>query len=193
MFQIINKICPICKKSFLPSNSLYVYCSLECATISHKLKHRLSNYKWRETHRESYNTSMRILARKKYQKNPDFHEYQRNYQREYQRNRLKNNPEYHRKFLETQKKFRIKQRLQIINHYSKGTMKCACCGENNINFLTIDHINNDGNIQRKSLKTPELTHWIIKNNFPEGFQILCYNCNLGKAHHGGICPHKKII
>lgn len=32
--------------------------------------------------------------------------------------------------------------------------------------------------------------WLIKNNFPSGFQVLCCNCNYGKNSNHGICPHK---
>jgi hypothetical protein len=32
--------------------------------------------------------------------------------------------------------------------------------------------------------------WLRKNGFPPGFQVLCYNCNQGKALGGGVCPHQ---
>jgi hypothetical protein len=41
----------------------------------------------------------------------------------------------------------------------------------------MDHINNDGAEQRRKLGQLNLVHWVIKNNFPDGFQILCRNCN----------------
>lgn len=62
-------------------------------------------------------------------------------------------------------------------------------------FLTIDHVNNDGNVQRKSDKTGgtnfyRLTaHKILDGNAPNDLQILCRNCNWGKHVNGGICPH----
>ena len=27
--------------------------------------------------------------------------------------------------------------------------------------------------------------------FRRRFQILCYNCNLGRSRNGGVCPHKQ--
>jgi hypothetical protein len=64
-------------------------------------------------------------------------------------------------------------------------------------FLTIDHINNDGAQHRRPsgrrMKGEKLTRWLILNNFPEGFQILCWNCNCGKSRNGGICPHQKKV
>lgn len=76
--------------------------------------------------------------------------------------------------------------------------RCNCCGEENIIFLTLDHVNNDGAshrkmVQWKSRGTRGTWLWVINNNFPPNFQILCYNCNMGKYRNGGICPHKEII
>ena len=33
--------------------------------------------------------------------------------------------------------------------------------------------------------------WIKRNNYPDGFQVLCWNCNSGKGANGGICPHER--
>lgn len=82
-----------------------------------------------------------------------------------------------------------KLRLLCIVHYGDDPPKCACCGESNIKFLTIDHINNDGAEHRNEIGRSKLYSWLIKNNFPEGFQVLCMNCNWGKAQNKGVCPH----
>jgi hypothetical protein len=59
----------------------------------------------------------------------------------------------------------------------------------------MDHINNDGAQHRRPsggrMKAEKLWKWLIDNNFPEGFQILCWNCNCGKHRNGGVCPHQK--
>jgi len=69
--------------------------------------------------------------------------------------------------------------------------ECACCGETEKRFLTVDHINNDGVVMRKVHGSGgNLYRWLIKNSFPAGFQTLCMNCNFGKALNKGICPHK---
>ena len=71
--------------------------------------------------------------------------------------------------------------------------ECACCGLDDWRFLTIDHINNDGASHRKELggRTRDLLKWLKANNFPKDrFQLLCWNCNMAKARHGGICPHQ---
>jgi len=84
------------------------------------------------------------------------------------------------------KKYRDKNRELVFNHYGK---KCACCGESNQKFLSIDHINGEGTIHRKKIHR-HINIWLVKNNFPKGFQTLCFNCNWGKYNNNGICPHK---
>ncbi len=96
--------------------------------------------------------------------------------------------------LEDGKSRQQKRRQIILNHYSNNTIQCACCGEKEIKFLSIDHINNDGAAHKKEIGGfGYLYTWIIKNNFPEDFQVLCMNCNFGKRMNGGICPHKEAI
>ena len=74
-------------------------------------------------------------------------------------------------------------RLIVIRHYGG---KCAFCGDTNINHLTIDHIDNNGAEHRKIVKTTEITRWLIDNNFPSGFQILCWNHNAEKYFYGAM-------
>jgi hypothetical protein len=79
--------------------------------------------------------------------------------------------------------------------------KCNCCGESNPLFLTIDHVNNDGyKIRPRNKKgnygSPFSGHYykqIIKAGFPKDLQLLCWNCNCGKARNKGVCPHKTTI
>jgi hypothetical protein len=67
---------------------------------------------------------------------------------------------------------------------------CACCGESNKRFLTLDHIASDGFRERLDKSYFNLFEdAILVPDFAK-FQILCYNCNMGRAKNGGICPHK---
>jgi len=77
----------------------------------------------------------------------------------------------------------------VFVHYGKF---CACCKCTESVFLTLDHVNNDGAKHRKEIGTGNqaLYRWVIKNNFPDSIQVLCFNCNCGKAKNKGICPHK---
>jgi len=95
-------------------------------------------------------------------------------------------PEVHKK---SSKKYRYNLIIEGLKHYGGNPPKCACCGETEIKFLTIDHINGFGNRHRKQIKK-NLYLWLKENGYPkEGFQVLCFNCNMGKNRNDGICPH----
>jgi len=99
---------------------------------------------------------------------------------------------------------RDKNRLKVLQYYSQRLSKsdipcCRCCGLNrHITFLAIDHIAGkrkmDFEPELKKLKYSSelgggLVDWIIKNNFPKGFQILCHSCNHSKGHsNDNRCP-----
>ena len=73
--------------------------------------------------------------------------------------------------------------------------KCACCGETRKEFLSIDHKNGNGNKQKREIGVGDsggLYYWLKRNNYPEGFQVLCFNCNLGKRNFS-VCPHHKEV
>jgi hypothetical protein len=82
--------------------------------------------------------------------------------------------------------------FQLSNHeFAHYGARCACCGETNRGFLTIDHINNDGARLRKIHGSGlSFYRWIIKSNYPDFFQVLCYNGNFGRQRNGGHCPHR---
>lgn len=80
------------------------------------------------------------------------------------------------------------KRFNVIHHYGG---KCSCCGETTYEFLTIEHKNGGGTKQRKEIGAGNIINFIIKNNYPDEFDVLCYNCNCAKAFNK-ICPHKII-
>lgn len=95
---------------------------------------------------------------------------------------------------ERDKTIKDQRKLRDLVFEAYGGYKCACCGETEPLFLSIDHIYNDGNEMRK-----DGTHrrggtafyrWIKMTNYPPGFQVLCMNCNTGKHRNGGVCPHQ---
>ena len=87
-------------------------------------------------------------------------------------------------------RMRLKLRMAVLNAYSGNDIKCSCCGEKEVKFLAIDHINGGGNKHRRTFKYGSyLYNFLRKNNYPKGYQILCHNCNLAKGFYG-ICPHK---
>lgn len=108
----------------------------------------------------------------------------REYNRVRSNQRRRNSPEIREK----ERLAYVKEKMRIISHYSNENMNCSCCKESNIEFLTVDHINGGGHKHRKEIKN--LYSWLKRNHYPDGFRILCMNCNfaLGKF---GYCPHNK--
>lgn len=115
-------------------------------------------------------------------------------------NRGKDNAKKYGSRPEVLEKMRIKGRLhraalrlEVLKHYSCGKLICACCGEFEYDFLSLDHVDGGGTKQRKEIKRKcgaPFFHWLKQNNFPSGFQVLCYNCNLAKGFVGS-CPHQR--
>lgn len=122
--------------------------------------------------------------------------------KEYQKKWREENREKHRAGTRRwANKTRLERKQKVFSHYSNGSEKCACCGVIGLEFLTLDHI-----IPRKEMESDlqlmnmgysaklhgkELYYWLEKNNFPSGFQILCWNCNFAKGSLGE-CPHKTM-
>lgn len=89
------------------------------------------------------------------------------------------------------------QALKQLVFATYGGAKCACCGELHQEFLSIDHANGDGAAHRKSIGVPNGTGgniygWLKRNKFPEGFRVLCMNCNFALGHFG-YCPHQREV
>jgi len=93
-----------------------------------------------------------------------------------------------------QLKRRQQRRVLVLTHYSGPTPECACCGERTDIFLTIDHVNEDGAEHRRRIGArsgSDIYSWLIKNDYPDGFQVLCFNCNWAKSRGG--CPHLRTL
>jgi hypothetical protein len=83
------------------------------------------------------------------------------------------------------------RKIAVLRHYSGGEPACACCGETNPVFLAIDHAEGNGNEHRRKLGIPGgygFYLWLIREGFPEGFRVLCHNCNMAISILG-YCPH----
>lgn len=97
---------------------------------------------------------------------------------------------------ESQKKYQKEQnallRKIVLTHYSEGKLECVCCGEKIYEFLTLDHINNDGHQHKMKVSTNSLSFYkdIIRHGFPPWYQLLCHNCNWARGILGK-CPHEK--
>jgi hypothetical protein len=85
---------------------------------------------------------------------------------------------------------RYKLKTVILEHY--GAL-CECCKETERRFLTIDHINDDGRFDRnRNMGGEAFYRSIIDRDFPDIYRILCMNCNWGRFHNGGMCPHEVL-
>lgn len=95
------------------------------------------------------------------------------------------------------KRYNLRLRLQFIEAYGG---KCSCCGEVEVRFLTMEHINNGGNDERRRYGklnkitgngTGAIITRLRREGWPQGrYTVLCWNCNMARAYDG-ICPHKK--
>lgn len=79
-------------------------------------------------------------------------------------------------------------KIAVFWFYSNGAPHCACCGEKEMKFLTLDHIHGNPN---KEVGGKVFCYTLVKRGFPPGYQILCFNCNNAK-HIYKVCPHKEI-
>ena len=101
--------------------------------------------------------------------------------------------------LEYNRKERARLKSKVFGHYSKEEIKCQnpnCAvpgGMRDIRALTIDHLYNNGTQHRKKiggLTGMRFYYWLKRNNYPEGFQILCMNCQLIKRFEN---DYKKVL
>lgn len=88
-----------------------------------------------------------------------------------------------------------KHKKMVLDHYSGGKAHCSCCGENELIFLTLDHVDGKGAAHRRKLfgrRTggAAIYRWAVNNRFPKMFRVLCFNCNFA-IHNLGACPHDR--
>lgn len=75
-------------------------------------------------------------------------------------------------------------RDEVIDMYGA---RCACCGETERMFLSLDHVNNNGWEERRGHSN--MVGYKRAKQYPNEYQVLCHNCNHGRYLNGGICPH----
>lgn len=98
-----------------------------------------------------------------------------------------------------QKEYYRQIRLQVLRHYSSGSLRCACCGlggdERYLQFLTLDHINGGGRAHRRSSRAGvEFYRRMRQLHYPGGLRVLCWNCNLAMRPRKGTCEvHLRFV
>jgi hypothetical protein len=83
------------------------------------------------------------------------------------------------------KEWRQRNKIQALSYYSMLDIPvCAHpdCLVMDPDMLCIDHINGGGRAHRREIGGHASFYlWLIKNNFPEGYQVLCWNHNSKKG------------
>lgn len=121
--------------------------------------------------------------------------YLRNKEKLKKRTRLwkKNNKE---KVIKESQRYRKELKIKALKAYSRNdNIQCVCCGEKEIDFLCLDHIDNNGAQERKRKKYglgTSFLKWLKVNNYPKNLrlQTMCFNCNMSKRIQGGVCIHQ---
>lgn len=108
--------------------------------------------------------------------------------RDREKKRALSNPEQRAGY---SKKYAREIKCAVLKGYGNT---CACCMEPRVEFLTVDHMKGDGKKHRLEVSGgnggTQFYRWLIKNQFPKGFRVLCINCNFSFGMYG-YCPHEK--
>lgn len=164
-----TQICNICKIR-KDNSEFHIYKRRGTTQLQATCKacHIAYNIKWREENNETFNAS--------------------------RRENRKENLEY---FRAQEKGWNQELREEFIKAYGSC---CNCCGEDNPRFLSIDHIDGKGKEHRLELRgkdrggnTNSVLRELRRRGWPkDNYQLLCYNCNFGKAQNNNICPHIEV-
>lgn len=78
---------------------------------------------------------------------------------------------------------RERYRREAIAHYGG---RCCSCDQNHPGFLSLDHVDGGGTAHRVVIGGGgSVTYrWLAQQGYPDGYRVLCLNCNLGVAKCG---------
>jgi hypothetical protein len=152
-----------------------------CSTLCILCKRELSkDYYWKnkddinikqKQYREGHGGELRKLLREYYKRN----KYKWVEWRENNKERWKL----------TQVAYRQRLKRQVIEAYGG---KCSCCGEDEIDFLTLEHIYHDGRAHRENVWS--IYRDLRSREWPKiGLTVLCWNCQMATRYRKP-CPHK---
>ena len=91
-----------------------------------------------------------------------------------------------------------RQKHEALCAYGGERPHCACCGEDAIEFLVLDHINEDGSKHRQMMTGTRAAgaatyRWLKKHGYPNvGLRVMCGNCNQSTTN-GRTCPHQRPL
>jgi len=152
---------------------------------------------WIDKNRDKHNAHRREYCRKNRERLNQQH---RDYLLKNPHKITESETEYYRRYrrenkerLSIQAKRRtLRIKTDVLTHYGNGKLACVRCGFDDIRALSIDHIKNDGAEFRKTMQPNrsrafsglEFYVWLQKNNYPDGLQTLCMNCQWVKRMGG---------
>ena len=157
----------------------------------HKVARMAKNVRWQESNRKRF-LELKNKRSKTRWNMPDAKERRRVY-REANREALLAREREQRKRRDPLK---VKESKRLYNQTLRAEMlmayggHCACCGESEPAFLTLEHLNGDGAAHRKATGGPAGA-WVDlrKRGWPkDGYTLLCWNCNCA-TRYGTPCPH----
>lgn len=164
-----SKKCDRCGRQYKPTNANQKYC-IGCRQVVRREWDRAHSEDWRVKHPETAKST--------------------------QRRAIEKDPE---RYASMQRlwsaRYIARVKRLVLGRYSNETLSCSCCGESNLDLLTLDHINNDGAEERRGLfgihrfGGSSFYRTLIKRDFPPGYAVLCMNCNWSKGKHD-ICVHQ---
>lgn len=112
-----------------------------------------------------------------------------------------NNKEKIKKYIQTYQKtekFKIKHRASNKKRYflyrkemfdAIGSKVCKMCGFTDERALAINHINNDGFLERRIFRAISQKRQIVLKE-PHRYQVLCFNCNQIKKYEAANVSEK---
>jgi hypothetical protein len=107
--------------------------------------------------------------------------------------RARNDAEFRAMRASYMKSYREGLRDKVLRAYGN---RCRCCGETGATFLAVDHVYNDGNLERNGSYrsgNSQFYNMIIRSGFPSRYQVLCHSCNMSKHINKGVCAHKSDV
>lgn len=96
---------------------------------------------------------------------------------------------------EKNRQFRLRLRVELMRRL--GGPGCACCSEDQYEFLVFDHILGGGRKDRARSGHTGLSWYKDQLKLADPvllkkLRVLCHNCNNALAFYGS-CPHKRIL
>lgn len=90
-------------------------------------------------------------------------------------------------FKEAARAYQLQTKVEVLSHYSSGSPRCRACGESDLRFLALDHLNGGGKAHKREIggSGGYVYLWARKNGYPPIFQVLCHNCNTRKDSRTG--------